>query len=396
MTRLRVIVLAALGAFFAWDLAVSLWFGVAPQTAGLTNRLGLWAGSDFIAFYAAARLAASGDAATAYHLPSFTAEFARVLDGQVPSIPWPYPPTVFLPLRPLAWLAPVPALWAWFAVLAACGITAAIIIARRASGAALLVLPCVANNLVSGQNGTITALLLAMVVTSWSRAPTIAGVALGLLSYKPHLAVVPAVLALAAGHWRVLATAASVTAAWALLALAVLGAPIWLEFLHAAADQARYASTGMLPFRRNISVFALMQSLGVTAALALVMHAAMAVLALVAVLRVWRGSDDLAARLLAFTSAVLLVPPYAYDYDLAILILPASALVPSLLRRDCATADLALFTAIAALPLCAFEFAASMRIQLAPLALSLLLIAALARAGVALTPQRNKAFVSRS
>lgn len=391
MTRLRVLVLAVLGGFFAWDLAVSLWFGVMPQTAGLTNRLGLWAGSDFIAFYSAARLAEAGDAASAYHLPSFAAEFARVLDGQVPNIPWPYPPTMFLPLRPLAWLVPVSALWTWFAVLAACAIAAALIIARRYAAGALLGLPCVANNLISGQNGTVTALLLAVVVTSWSRAPALAGVALGLLSYKPHLAVVPAMLALAVGNWRVLAIASGVAAAWALLAFAMLGAPIWLAFLNAAADQAVYAGTGMLPFQRNISVFALSQSIGMTAPPALVAHAVAALSALAAAFCVWRSNADQTARLLAFTGAVLLVPPYAYDYDLAILILPAASLLPALLRRDCATTDLALFTAIAVLPLCAFEFAAATRTQLAPVVLGLLLIASLMRAGVTFNPLRRAA-----
>jgi hypothetical protein len=381
MTRLRVIVLAVLAGFCAWDLAFSVWFGVVPVTTGLTNRLGLWAASDFIAFYAAARLAAAGDAAAAYHLPSFVAEFARVLDGQVPNIPWPYPPTVFLPLRPLSWLAPVPALWAWLAVLAVCAIAAAILMARRASAAVLVALPCVGNNLVSGQNGTITALLLAVIATAWTRSPTLAGVALGLLSYKPHLAVVPGVLALAFGCWRLLAVAAAVAAAWALLALIAFGWPIWLAFLAAASDQAVYAASGLLPFRRNISSFALLQALGAPAALALAAQFAVAGLALATVVRVWRSTADIPARTLALAAAVLLVPPYAYDYDLAVLVLPAAALLPAVLRRDADAADLALFTALATLPLLTFELAARLQIQFAPVVLVGLLVVALARSG---------------
>ncbi len=329
--RMRTVLLLVLAAIGALYLAFGIFWGGIVATPPFLNRSGTAAGGDFVAFWAATTLAAAGDPAAAYDHARFTGQIMSVAPAVDHPNPWSYPPIVLLLLRPLGWLGPVPALALWYGVLAGAALVAVRIATGRwtACGWAL-VFPPVVHSLINGQNGTLSALALGCFLAFFRRAPWLAGVALGLLAYKPHLAVVPGCLALAFGAGRVLAATAATVAALAAASLALDGAAPWAGFVAQSQAQLALMTGGHLPIHRLVTPFALLLAAGAPVALALALHAAAALAAIAAAIHVWRRSDEALPRALALTLAAVLATPYAYDYDLAIMVLPAALL----LRRD--------------------------------------------------------------
>lgn len=370
IARAAVLLVLALGAVY-W--ALGLWFATWPAD-GFVSRAGLAAGGDFIAFWGAATLAAQGDPAAPYDL----ARFVPALGAAVPAIaaprfPWAYPPFVAVLLRPLGWLDPAPALALWYGAAMACAaLTVRLVLDGWRLAPLAVVFPPVAHALTCGQNGPMSAALMAAIVTLWSRAPALAGAALGLLAYKPQFAAVAALLALALRAWRILAAAGIVVALLILLSLAIDGAAPWVAFFAQSRAQLDHVADGSLPLDRVVTIFALARALGLGTAPALALQAALAAAALVAVVALWRLSDDLFVRALSLTAATILVTPYAFDYDLAILLVPAAALFADRraagqgrgqpLRRDGAFApsltDALWFAALALTPVVSFVLVA--------------------------------------
>jgi hypothetical protein len=367
MRMVLLLVLAAIGGLY---LSLGLYFGAVVAIPPFVNRSGTATGGDFVAFWAATTLAAGGDPAAAYD----PATFSNLIMSVAPTIdrpnPWSYPPIVLLMLRPLGWLDPVPALAQWYLVIGGAALaTVRVATGRWTACAWALVFPPVVQSLINGQNGTITALLLASFLTFFRRAPWAAGVALGLLAYKPHFALVPACLALALGAWRVLGCAAITAAVLVAASLAVDGAAPWAGFIAQSQAQLALFTSGHLPIYRLVTPFALLYTGGVPVALALAVHGAIALAVIAATIVTWRRTDDALPRALSLTLAAVLVTPYAYDYDLAVLLVPAALL----LRRDAPFAldEVAMrwMVAMAVAPLLALVVAAGRNIPLAPLAL---------------------------
>jgi hypothetical protein len=326
--RMRVVLLLVLATIGAAYLAFGLYYGAIVATPPFLNRSGTAAGGDFAAFWAATTLAAGGDPASAYDHARFSSLIMSVAPVVDRPNPWSYPPVVMLLLRPLGWLDPVPALLLWYVLIGGAALAAVRVATGRwtASGWALL-FPPVVHSLINGQNGTVTAFLFASFLALFRRAPFVAGMALGLLVYKPHLAVVPACLALAFGAWRVLSGAAITAAVLVGASLALDGAAPWAGFIAQSQAQLALMTGGRLPIHRLVTPFALLFAAGVPATLALALHGAIALAAIGAAILVWRRDAAPLPRALALTLAAVLVTPYAYDYDLAILLVPAALLL---------------------------------------------------------------------
>src|SRR5205814_7022046 len=94
----------------------------------------------------------------------------------------------------------------------------------------LLLAPGAAVNLFFGQNGILSTVLLGGGVLLLGSRPILAGVLLGLLAYKPQLAVLAPFALLAGREWRALAAAILSQIALGLLSLLVLGAEPWFAF----------------------------------------------------------------------------------------------------------------------------------------------------------------------
>jgi hypothetical protein len=284
----------------------------------MSGKLPVW---DFANLWGGGRMAWAGDALALFDVEAYRAWFRTHLNPHLADQEWSYPPSLLLIAVPLSLLP----LYAGFAAWTA-GSLAAFYAAARAGGAPMavclvaLVSPAAFVNAEFGQNGTLTAALLAGGLLLAPRRPFLAGVLLGLLTIKPHLGLLVPVCLLASGNWRAIAAA---TATAALLAAAtglLFGLDVWSLFLGVTRPlmQAILEAPFMQPYQSgNVTLFLSVRAAG--GGLAAAYAAQLAAFAVAALLcwRSWRDpAIDHPARVALTLCLTLFATPYAYTYDM--------------------------------------------------------------------------------
>lgn len=270
-----------------------------------------------------------------------------------------YPPPYLLLIAPLGWLSHTTALHVWTAVTflayvaAVCGLTGG----RPAAMLAILA-PAAGINFLFGQNGFLTAALLVGGAGLLRSRPILAGILLGLLSYKPQFGLVIGVAVIAGGFWRAAFAAAVTMAAMVAASLVAFGVEPWIAWLRAMpefvalVDGQRDNLAHLIPTARSDAL-----ALGATERVAALVQA---VVTTAAAAGVWfafrRGSGTLPVAALAVASVV--AAPYAYVYDLTI-VAAAITLVAADRLKTLSAAAVVGFTAVLLLP-------AGMLLQLVP------------------------------
>jgi hypothetical protein len=279
---------------------------------------------DFVAVWAAARLAVSGQAAAAYDLSALAKEQLTAVAALYGDYPWAYPPTYFLLIAPLALFSYIVGALVWmFGTLALYGAGIGAILPRRSATLAAAASPFALWCFYAGQNGFLTAALFAGVLALLDRRPIMAGILLGLLTVKPQLGIVFPVILILTGRWRVVGAAAVTAVALALLSYLLFGAETWRAFFGAFQFQAgAVLDRGDVLFHKQQTVHALMRLMGADDAIAWTAHIAVALAALGFTAWLWlqRVDDRLKAAALVMTA--LLATPYLFLYDLPILSVP--------------------------------------------------------------------------
>lgn len=285
---------------------------------------------DINAFHVAGEMAWAGKMDQAYTAARFL-EAQRAIGPSDVFMPWAYPPPFDLVAALLA-LLPVP-----LAYLAFAGGTLALylVVLKRIAGEDLpLVLaatfPAIFITLACGQNGFMTGALVGLACLWMLSGDRRAGVPLGLMVIKPHLAVPFALHAVMTRDWRVVFVAALTAMAACVLATIVLGTSIWPAFLHGTAEAKVFLTEGMYRLYRMVSAYALVRSLGAPAPAALAAQALVAVAVLGMVVIAIRRSFTMRQCLGIASLASPFVSPYAYDYDLALYGVGLALLVPDL------------------------------------------------------------------
>ncbi len=311
-------------------LALYVLFGIAVATHshGRLGPNGAPLFYDFSAFYEAGQLAGAGHAASAYDDSVMAAMQQKDFPGATTRLPWNYPPSFQLLLTPLAALPYVAAWLAWsLALYSAYALLARQLIPLRHLWIALLA-PAAAINILVGQNGLLSTVLIGAGVLTLERRPILGGVLLGLMSYKPHFAVMVPVVLLFARQWKALGGAIASGAVLALASLAAFGVDPWLAFVHKALAPAGVITTSSSDWRTVPSIQTLARTLGLPAPIDMALHGIVALAAAIGAVWVWRRTTDARLRTGALAAAALLVTPYLRLYDLALLILPLAALLP--------------------------------------------------------------------
>ena len=292
-------------------------------------------GADFINFYAASDLALHGRLAEAYDITRMEGAEQAIVPAAVGQVvPWQYPPTFALLILPLA-LLPYGLAFALFMIVTAAlylWLVHAILPDRRAVLAALAFTAVLVNGL-GGQNGFLSAALLGGGLILLETRPIVAGVLLGLLTYKPHLGLlVPFILA-AGVYWRAIAAAALTAVLFALTAWLAFGSESWLAFWHLLPVAGDFLRSGVLPWDKMASLFAAACLLGASVTIATALHGIVALaIAALCLLAWWRGGS-LELRVALAVSGTALVVPALYDYDLVILAVPMAILAADGLRN---------------------------------------------------------------
>ena len=277
-----------------------------------------------------------GNPAAAYDWPAHKAmEVAAVghpFDGY---FGWHYPPTFLFAAATLA-LMPYAAAYAGWLVFTFPAYLAAVraIIGERSGYLLAAAFPAVLANFVVGQNGFLTAGLLGGCLICIERRPVVAGVLLGLLTYKPHLGLLFPIVLAVAGHWRVFFTAAAVATLMAAASWLAFGTQSWEAFFYSIPHTSQaFLSDGWANWGKLQTAFGLTRALGGGETLAWALQAAVALTAAAIVAMLWRGHLAFEIKAAALATGALLATPYLYIYDLVVLAVPLAFLF-RIGRRD--------------------------------------------------------------
>jgi hypothetical protein len=285
-------------------------------------------GYDFIQFWSVSHIGLHEAPVLAYDVQHLTAVEKTIAPAQVGILPWRYPPTFYLMVLPLA-LAPMWFAWAGFML----GTLALYVWAFRRTIQIPLALLCLAGfgplwyNLLGGQTGFLTASLAAGGLLCLDKRPIRAGVLIGLLAIKPHLALLFPLCLIAIGAWRAFFAAAVTVVVFVLASLAVLGGDTLMGFLHGLGEAQHLLEIGRSPLAKMPSIFVSLRLLNVPATPAYVAHGVVALLAAWVVWRIWRRCADARLRNAALMTGSMFISPYIFDYDMVWLAFPVAWLV---------------------------------------------------------------------
>jgi arabinofuranan 3-O-arabinosyltransferase len=311
-------VIVAEAVFLAGSYFTGMWL-VANDGGGVAT--------DFVNVWAAGGLVLSGHAAAAYDWPTHTPHHG--FDGYYG---WHYPPPFLFVAAALASLPYALAFLAWTAGTFLLYLAAIrTIIGDRVGYLLAAAFPSVLANFFVGQNGFLSATLFGGTLIFIERRQSIlAGVLLGLLSYKPHLGLLFPIALVAAGQWRVIATASIVASLMAVTSWFAFGSESWLAFLGNIGQSSQAVFTGgKADWSKLQTAFGLVRTLAGDETLAWTVQAAVAATAAVVVALVWRSRSSYEIKAATLGVGALLATPYLYTYDLAVLAVPLAFPVPA-------------------------------------------------------------------
>jgi hypothetical protein len=331
LTRARVILASSLFLAIAAGVVAARF----AQAEDLVLSSGAMIGGDYIAFYVAAKVAAAGEASSLFDAATFQQLLIDVGPAQrTIGLLWQYPPTYLLLIAPLALVGYLPGYAAFtggaaavfFLMLRACRFPLIFLFVALAA-------PVTFQAAITGQNGFLTATLIACAALLPDRRPVLAGLAAALLTVKPHLGVLLPFAYLAGGCGRAFAVAAFGSVALAALSLLAYGAETWIAFFDGLRQSSGHLAGGVLPLFKMVTPFATLRHAGAPMEFAFALSCAAAAATLASVMLVWRRVRDRELRAAALCAGVFLVAPYGYYYELIVLALPAAIIA----RRGLAT-----------------------------------------------------------
>ncbi len=290
-------------------------------------------GQDWMVFYTAARAYLDSNLALIFHGEAFTAalnqRFAHWLGLTLNLHPWVYPPIFLLLFLPFGLLPPAASLALFLAV----GFVAVIAAVWRCTEAgrrrflpilSLFLCPAVPFNVMTGQNAFYTSALLLGGFGLLGRTPILAGILLGLASFKPQLWLMVPVALVAARAWRALASTIASALLLALASLAVFGLRTWQAWFDLVTGRSAlyrsWLSAGRL---KGQSVFACATLLGAPSLLANFAQAAAVVAAALFVYWASRHRAPGEWRLSLLFAATMLAAPHTSASDAVLLALAA-------------------------------------------------------------------------
>jgi hypothetical protein len=189
-------------------------------------------------------------------------------------------------------------------------------------------------NFVTGQNGFVSAALLGGGLASLEQRPHLAGILIGLLSYKPQFGVLFPLVLLASGQWRVFLSAALTVTLMVGLSWWAFGAQTWHAFFQWLPMTSELVlGGGLANFRKLQTVFGTVRALGYGEDFAWALQIAAALACAIAVTWLWRQRLPYEIKAAALATAAMIVTPYLYLYDLVVLTVPIAFLIRLGLRE---------------------------------------------------------------
>lgn len=322
------VVVSLLGAFFLWFTA-----------NGKVDAQGRPLGTDYANIYVAGLQVHEGHAADVFDPALQNAREQAFFHDDIPFYGWHYPP-FFLFVAALLALMPY-----GLSLLVWQGVTFALYLltTRRLCFGALseakeamaphgrlvtlfvAAYPAVFINFGHGHNGFLSAALLGGALYFLRHRPILAGVLIGLLSYKPQFGLLVPLVLMATGRWKAFAAATVTVLALIALTTVVYGLSVWEAFF-AFSEFSRTVvlEQGGAGWFKIQSIFSWVRMWGGSVGAAYAVHGAILLVVAVATVWLWRSSAAFALKAAALCIASAVATPYVMDYDLMI-IAPAIA-----------------------------------------------------------------------
>jgi len=282
--------------------------------------------NDFVNVVAAGDLAREGKAATAYDWPQHKQAEVRAIGHDFDAYyGWHYPPPFLFAAMALAALPYLTAMLVWLLATLAAYVAALIgilapVLDRRTAALVACGFPAALWNVTAGQNGFLTAALIGGTLGLLERRPALAGICLGLLTYKPQFGLLFPIVLIADRRWRTIAVAAAVGSILAALSLIAFGAESWIAFAHWMPITSRIVlGEGHADFGRLQSVFGLVRAHGGSESLGWTIQTLWGLALAGALVWLWRSRAPFDLKAAALAAGALLATPYLYMYDLAAL-----------------------------------------------------------------------------
>jgi arabinofuranan 3-O-arabinosyltransferase len=188
--------------------------------------------------------------------------------------------------------------------------------------------PVVLTNTLVGQNGFLTASLVGGTLYLIPVRPVLAGICLGLLSYKPQYGLLFPLALMAASQWRVFYSAGVTAIIVAFASWLAFDTESWQAFFHwmPMFSQA-FLTEGRAPWGKMQSIFALVRYIGGTEQLAWIFQWIMTGAVAVVLVLMWRSRIRYSLKAAALAAGTLLITPYLFLYDMMVLAIAVAFLV---------------------------------------------------------------------
>jgi hypothetical protein len=334
-----------------WELVALSWLLLLPYIMTAHGHLDFTRhalGRDFVNYWTAGHLVF-----TPHRLDIFTPDLFlgwehRLFDPRLPFHFWSYPPPALFLVAPLAIFPYIAGLIVWSLVGIGALIPAARVFCRDKDRWLLVMAPAVAVNIALGQNGAFTAALMLSGLALWDARPCWSGVLLGLLIFKPQLAILLPIAVIAERRWITMAAAGATALAVLALSAWAFGFSAWAGFFGPTLTmQKAMLSLGHGPFQWMMpSVFMAGRVAGLAAGSALLLQAPFTALGAWLVWRAYRSDADNRGKAAILVTATFLASPQMFNYDL----IPGAAAALLLWRRDRSAVGMALSLGLWSLP----------------------------------------------
>ena len=291
---------------------------------------GLGIPTDFVNVWAAGRLVLDGVPAQAYDWDiQKRVEVALLGQDFIGYFAWHYPPPFLFVASLLAHFSYTVAFIGWVSVSFLPYLAVMRAIVGRSFGLLLAIgFPMVFNNTLVGQNGFLTAALIGGTLYLIPVRPVLAGICLGLLSYKPQYGLLFPLVLIAASHWTVFFAAGATAVTIAFASWLAFGTESWQAFFHwmPTFSQA-FLTEGKATWWKLQSLFSLVRYFGGSESMAWGFHWVLTASVASVLVVMWRGRVSYSLKAAALAAGTLLTTPYLFMYDMMVLAIPVAFLV---------------------------------------------------------------------
>ncbi|WP_456716959.1 glycosyltransferase family 87 protein [Bradyrhizobium sp. USDA 4353] len=330
-------------AFFPGGLSSGIWIWGAD---------GLGIPTDFVNVWAAGKLALQGHPALAWDWDVQRQLELDLLKQDFPGyFAWHYPPPFLFVAAFLAQFPYITGFAGWvYASFVPFALAMRAIVGR---GFGLLLaagFPALFSNALVGQNGCLTAALVGGTLYWLPVRPVLAGICLGLLTYKPQYGLLFPIVLIATQRWTAVASATVTALVLAVASLVAFGLDSWQAFFHwlPMFSQA-FLTEGKATWWKLQSLFSLVRYFGGSEALGWTFQWVLTAAVAVVLVTLWRSRVRYSLKAAALAIGLLLTTPYLFMYDMMVQAIAVAWLVRIGLHDGFRRYELPAFGCIAAL-----------------------------------------------